>query len=80
MVNATRKAYELDIVLSTPEIIMMGSSSESAGKLLQGTVVLHLLEPIKIRSITLDFLGKVKAEWYEGMLHFHIISFFFFFF
>ncbi|KAI8879880.1 E set domain-containing protein [Backusella circina FSU 941] len=69
MVLVARKTYELDIKLSTPEIIMMGSSSESAGKLLQGTVTLNLTEPMKIRSIVLNFLGQVKAEWFEGSGH-----------
>lgn len=67
MVSAIRhKTSELQIDLENEEIILLGHSSESAGKLLRGTVTLHLTEPMKIKSVTLLFVGKMKVSWSEG--------------
>lgn len=69
MVSAIRhKASELQIDLENEEIILLGHSSESAGKLLRGTVTLNLTEPMKIKSVTLLFIGKMKVSWSEGMI------------
>lgn len=76
MVSAIRhKTNELQIDLENEEIILLGHSSESAGKLLRGTVTLNLTEPMKIKSVTLSFIGKMKVSWSEGNLYF--IFFFF---
>lgn len=67
MVSAIRhKTSELQIDLENEEIILLGHSSESAGKLLRGTVSLNLTEPMKIKSVTLLFIGKMKVSWSEG--------------
>ncbi|KAI9265951.1 hypothetical protein BY458DRAFT_437922 [Sporodiniella umbellata] len=63
------KSSDLKIQVSSADIILFGHSSESSGKLLQGSVVLNLLEPMKVRSITLNFLGKMKVSWSEGIGH-----------
>lgn len=47
-------------------IILQGSQQESAGKLLQGKLILDLKEPIKVRSVNLRFYGKMKVSWREG--------------
>lgn len=62
------KSSDLKIELSSTDVILYGHSSESSGKLLQGTVILSLSEPMKVRSITLNFLGKIKVAWSEGKL------------
>ncbi|KAK4511617.1 uncharacterized protein ATC70_012833 [Mucor velutinosus] len=70
MVSAMRhKASELQIDLENEEIVLLGHSSESAGKLLRGTVTLNLTEPMKIKSVTLLFIGKMKVSWSEGIGH-----------
>ncbi|KAG1441657.1 hypothetical protein G6F56_011382 [Rhizopus delemar] len=63
------KSSDLKIQVSSADIILFGHSSESSGKLLQGSVILSLLEPMKVRSITLNFLGKMKVSWSEGIGH-----------
>jgi hypothetical protein len=62
------KSSDLKIELSSTDVILYGHSSESSGKLLQGSVILSLSEPMKVRSITLNFLGKIKVAWSEGKL------------
>lgn len=47
-------------------IILQGNQQESAGKLLQGKLILDLKEPIKVRSVNLRFYGKMKVSWREG--------------
>ncbi|KAI8875375.1 hypothetical protein K501DRAFT_280434 [Backusella circina FSU 941] len=63
------KLNELKIDLNTPEIILLGHASESAGKMLQGSIILNLTEPMKVRSVTLCFTGKMKVSWSEGIGH-----------
>ncbi|KAG1013670.1 hypothetical protein G6F27_001678 [Rhizopus arrhizus] len=48
---------------------MVEQPEEAPGKLLQGTVSLNLLEPIKVKSIQLSFIGKMKVSWSEGVGH-----------
>ncbi|KAI9025970.1 hypothetical protein CLU79DRAFT_844509 [Phycomyces nitens] len=69
MVNAIRKNNEFRIDLTTDEIVLLGEADESAGKLLQGSLLLTLAEPIKIKSICLKFTGKMKVSWSEGVGH-----------
>jgi hypothetical protein len=66
MVSSVRKLNELRIDLPTPETILLGHASESAGKMLQGSIILNLVEPMKVRSVTLCFTGKMKVLWAEG--------------
>lgn len=67
MVSTIRhKTHELSINLTSTEIVLVGHASESAGKLLRGTVTLSLTEPMKVRSVNLQFNGKMKVSWSEG--------------
>lgn len=67
MVSAIRhKTNELKIELASEEIVLMGHASESAGKMLRGSVILNLTEPMKVRSVILSFTGKMKVSWSEG--------------
>lgn len=71
MVSTIRhKTNELKIDLSSTEIVLLGNASESAAKLLRGTVSLSLTEPMKVRSVTLSFTGKMKVSWSEGKFFF----------
>ncbi|KAI8051811.1 hypothetical protein BDF21DRAFT_404331 [Thamnidium elegans] len=70
MVSAIRhKTNELKIELASEEIVLMGHASESAGKMLRGSVILNLTEPMKVRSVILSFTGKMKVSWSEGIGH-----------
>ncbi|OAD67179.1 hypothetical protein PHYBLDRAFT_151789 [Phycomyces blakesleeanus NRRL 1555(-)] len=60
---------QLEIQVTTDEILLQGQADESAGKLLQGTLVLNLAEQTKIRSIVLEFIGKMRVSWSEGPAH-----------
>ncbi|KAI7861987.1 hypothetical protein BDF14DRAFT_1861243 [Spinellus fusiger] len=61
------KACEFYIKLETDHILFHGSVEESAGAILRGCVVLNCKETIRVKSITLKFLGKAKASWIEGI-------------
>ncbi|KAI9013857.1 hypothetical protein CLU79DRAFT_768276 [Phycomyces nitens] len=60
---------QLEIQVATDEILLQGQAEESAGRSLQGTVVLTLAEQTRIRSIGLEFTGKMRVGWSEGPAH-----------
>lgn len=69
MVHAIRKSVELRIDLFDEPILLVGHPDESAGKVLRGVVHLNTTEPIKVKAITLRFVGKMKVSWSEGVGH-----------
>lgn len=64
--NAFGKSIELKINVHSDEIILVGAAEEAAGKTLHGSLVLNLTEPIKVKSIIMSFMGKMKVSWSEG--------------
>ncbi|ORY06430.1 hypothetical protein K493DRAFT_371274 [Basidiobolus meristosporus CBS 931.73] len=50
----------LEIDVHKDVLTMYGTSSESVGCVLRGTLRFHLIEPMKVKSISLRFLGRVK--------------------
>ncbi|CAO3585266.1 unnamed protein product [Absidia cylindrospora] len=69
MVHAIRKSVELRIDLEDEPILLMGTPEESAGKMLRGVLHLNTTEPIKVKAISLRFVGKMKVSWSEGVGH-----------
>ncbi|KAI8082797.1 uncharacterized protein BX664DRAFT_387940 [Halteromyces radiatus] len=69
MVHTIRKSVEVRIDLAEETILMVGHPEESAGKLLRGVLHLNTTEPIKVKSISLRFVGKMKVSWSEGLGH-----------
>ncbi|GAA5815299.1 hypothetical protein MFLAVUS_008805 [Mucor flavus] len=67
--NAFGKTIELKINVHSEEILLLGEAEEAAGKMLQGSLVLNLTEPIKVKSIHMSFIGKMKVSWSEGVGH-----------
>lgn len=61
------KTNQLRIEVVNDEIVLHGQAQESAGKLLQGTLVLSSSEPMKVRSVRLIFVGTMKVSWSDGM-------------
>ncbi|KAK9764744.1 hypothetical protein K7432_007525 [Basidiobolus ranarum] len=53
----------LDITLQDKFLVLHGSSTEAAGAVLRGCVVLRLKEAIKLRSLKLNLRGKVDVKW-----------------
>ncbi|ORY00407.1 hypothetical protein K493DRAFT_335361 [Basidiobolus meristosporus CBS 931.73] len=53
----------LDIVLQEKFLVLHGSSTEAAGAVLRGSVVIRSKEAIKLRSLTLKLRGKVDVKW-----------------
>ena len=60
------KRIELKINVLSDEVVLLGQPQEAAGKMLQGTLSLNVNEPIKVKSINLSFIGKMKVSWSEG--------------
>lgn len=56
-------SHEFKIEVENTELVLHGSTIESAGCVLRGVVKLRLTEPTKIKSVVLTFLGKMKVEW-----------------
>jgi hypothetical protein len=57
---------EFRIHLEEDNIILHGSSRESAGTVLRGYILLNSPEQIKVKSIVLKFVGKTNVYWAEG--------------
>jgi hypothetical protein len=66
MIPSFKKNIDFKINVASDEIFFLGHPDEAAGKLLQGTLDLNLSEPIKIKSITLSFVGRTRVSWTEG--------------
>ncbi|KAF1805346.1 hypothetical protein V8B55DRAFT_1446156 [Mucor lusitanicus] len=62
-----RSSAKLKIHIESDNLIMYGSSSESAGCVLRGVMSLKLQEPTKIKSIALELVGKMAVTWTEGL-------------
>jgi hypothetical protein len=61
-----RSSAKVKIHTESENLIMYGSSSESAGCVLRGVMSLKLQETTKIKSIVLELVGKMAVTWTEG--------------
>ncbi|CAO3645379.1 unnamed protein product [Cunninghamella blakesleeana] len=57
---------DLKINLQSDHIIFHGGIEEAGGQVIRGTVILDCHEHIKVKEITLKFIGRVKVHWVEG--------------
>ncbi|CEP14986.1 hypothetical protein [Parasitella parasitica] len=69
MISAFGKSIDLKINVQSDEIVFLGHANEAAGKMLQGSLILNVSEPIKVKSVNLSFVGKMKVSWSEGVGH-----------
>ncbi|KAI9266475.1 hypothetical protein BDA99DRAFT_505776 [Phascolomyces articulosus] len=70
MINNIRgRPAQLQINVVDDTLLLHGQADESAGKLLQGSVILDLPEPMKVRAVHLKFSGKMNVSWSEGIGH-----------
>lgn len=63
-----RSHAKVKIHVENENLIMYGSATESPGCVLRGVMNLDLQETTKIKSITLDMVGKMTVSWTEGKL------------
>ncbi|KAJ2776650.1 hypothetical protein H4R18_005558 [Coemansia javaensis] len=56
-----RPAPSLEIVLDRPELLVRGSLDEATAAVLSGRLVVHLAEPIRVRSLRMTFTGRVDT-------------------
>ncbi|KAI8065731.1 hypothetical protein BC940DRAFT_368502 [Gongronella butleri] len=64
-----KKTADLRIELSEDTVLLVGHPEESGGKVVKGSLVLTLTESIKVKAVSLRFMGKMKVSWSEGMGH-----------
>lgn len=57
--------HQFKIQLENDTLVIRGSPEESVGCVLRGHVVLNTKETIKVKSIHLSLLGKMKIQWSE---------------
>ncbi|KAK9760612.1 hypothetical protein K7432_015193 [Basidiobolus ranarum] len=57
------KHSPLEITLQDKFLVLHGSSTEAAGAVLRGSVILRLKETVKLRSLVLKLRGKVDVKW-----------------
>ncbi|KAI7900474.1 uncharacterized protein BX663DRAFT_517778, partial [Cokeromyces recurvatus] len=58
-----KRSIELKIHLENDQLIMYGSSTESAGCILRGVLSLELDRPTKLQSLALHFYGTMTVSW-----------------
>ncbi|ORX47686.1 hypothetical protein DM01DRAFT_1326747 [Hesseltinella vesiculosa] len=63
------KTAEVQIELPDDTVLLVGHPEEAGGKVLKGKLRLTSSEPIKVRSVCLHFVGKMKVSWSEGIGH-----------
>lgn len=68
-IATTHHSSEFQIHLQDNHIILHGSSEESAGVMLRGSIIFHCHESTRVKSITLKFLGTTNVNWTEGTQH-----------
>ena len=66
MIQAFGKNIDLKINVVTDEIVLYGLAENAPAKVLRGSLVVTLSEPIKVKSVVLSFIGKMTVAWSEG--------------
>lgn len=62
------QAPEFRIQLENDHLILHGTSEESAGTILRGSVLFNCQEKTKVKSIKLKFSGVTSVSWCEGKI------------
>ena len=67
----TRRSATVSVHLSEPVLYLTGFEpqeyTERSPAILRGSLILKLLKPAKIKSITLTFKGRARTDWPEGI-------------
>ncbi|KAJ2551644.1 hypothetical protein EV175_003614, partial [Coemansia sp. RSA 1933] len=58
----------LEIVLDKPELLVRGSFDEASASLVSGRVIVHLHEPIRVRSLRLVFSGRIDTSLNQNIV------------
>lgn len=58
-------SHHIKIHVENDTLILRGSPEESVGCVLRGCVILNTKEAMKVKSITLNLLGRMKVQWSE---------------
>jgi hypothetical protein len=61
-----RSTVKTKIHVESDNLIMYGPTNESAGCILRGVMSLNLQEALKVKSISLQFSGRMVISWTEG--------------
>jgi arrestin-related trafficking adapter 3/6 len=68
---SNRGSAIVSVHLSEPVLFLTGFEpqeyTERSPAILRGTLILKLLKPAKIKSVTLTFKGRARTEWPEGI-------------
>ncbi|KAI8876883.1 hypothetical protein K501DRAFT_231270 [Backusella circina FSU 941] len=57
---------DFKIHLEEDNLILRGSTDESAGVMLRGSIILNCYEQTKVKTIALKLTGKANVHWTEG--------------
>lgn len=68
---ATGNGIQVYITLAEPILFLQGFEhselSSSTTAMLRGSLILRVTKSVKIKAITLNFRGKARTEWPEGL-------------
>ncbi|KAJ2156829.1 hypothetical protein GGF46_004928 [Coemansia sp. RSA 552] len=56
-----RSGPHLEIVLDQPEVLVRGSFDEATATVLSGRLIVHIQEPLRLRSLKLSLTGRVDT-------------------
>ncbi|KAJ2658884.1 hypothetical protein IWW48_003784 [Coemansia sp. RSA 1200] len=63
-----RSGPYLELTLDKPELLVRGSFDEASASLLSGRLVVHVNEPIRVRSLRLVFSGRVDTTLNQNIV------------
>lgn len=58
-------SHNIKIHVENDTLVLRGNPEESVGCVLRGCLVIHIKENTKVKSITMNLLGKMKVQWSE---------------
>lgn len=68
---ASGNGIQVYITLAEPVLFLQGldnhDSTSSTTTMLRGSLILRVSKSIKIKAVTLNFRGKARTEWPEGV-------------
>lgn len=77
MGRTTKPSAKLKIHVENEQLVMYGSSSESAGCVLRGALSLRLKKPASFKSLILSFQGTISVSWSQCKSRTHTLSYLF---
>jgi hypothetical protein len=57
--------HHINIHVENDTLVLRGNPEESVGCVLRGCLIFQVKENIKVKSITMKLIGKMRVQWSE---------------